>query len=64
MPTLIDATVIVMMSRGIFKTPSKPKTLEATNIFGKTPINIILIDLNKTSSIKAITTKTMDSDPI
>ena len=59
MPTLIDATVIVMISRGILRTPRRPRTLEATNILGNTPINIILNDLNKTSNIKAITANTM-----
>ena len=34
MPTLIAATVIVMMSKGIFNNPSNPITDDATNIFG------------------------------
>jgi hypothetical protein len=46
------------MSKGIFKRPNKPKTHDATNIFGNIPINTTFNDLNKTNNIRLITKKT------
>ena len=64
MPTLIAATVIVIMSKGIFNKPSNPITEDATNIFGISPIIIIFKDLNIKNNIKEMTAKTINKDPI
>ena len=64
MPTLIAATVIVMMSKGIFNNPSNPITDDATNIFGINPTIITFKDLNIKNNIKEITAKTINKDLI
>ena len=38
MPTLIAATVIVMISNGILKIPNNPSTIDAVMRFGINPI--------------------------
>ena len=58
-PTLIDATVIVIISNGILNNPSNPKTETATNKLGIRPINANLIERNKNINIKPITKKTI-----
>ena len=58
-PTLIDATVIVIISNGIFNNPNIPIMLEATNMLGIKPIIIALIDLNINRNIIPITVKTI-----
>ena len=63
-PTLIAATVIVMMSNGMPRIPNKPITDIATKIFGIKPISIIFNDLKINKSINAITIKTRERDPI
>ena len=62
-PTLIAATVIVIISSGIPRSPNKPITEKATKIFGTKPIAIILNDLNIKRSIKAITPNTNNNEP-
>ena len=42
MPTLIAATVIVMISKGILKIPNNPSTIDAVMRFGINPIKKIL----------------------
>ena len=42
MPTLIAATVIVMISKGILKIPNNPRTIDAVMRFGINPIKKIL----------------------
>ena len=42
MPTLIAATVIVMISNGILKIPNNPSTIDAVMRFGINPIKKIL----------------------
>ena len=54
MPTLIAATVIVMISNGILKIPNKPNTEPAVIKFGISAINVIFIDLKIISNIKPI----------
>ena len=61
-PTLIDATVIVIISNGILNNPSNPKTEIATNKLGIRPINANLIERNKNINIKPITKKTIIKD--
>ena len=61
-PTLIDATVIVIISNGILNNPSNPKTETATNKLGIRPINANLIERNKNINIKPITKKTIIKD--
>ena len=63
-PTLIAATVIVIMSKGIFSRPSNPITEEATKILGIKPINITLNDLKIVSNIIDMTAKTINKEPI
>ena len=63
-PTLIAATVIVIMSKGIFNRPNKPITEEATKILGINPITITLNDLKIISNIIDITAKTINKEPI
>ena len=56
MPTLIAATVIVMISKGILKIPNNPSTIDAVMRFGINPIKKILnarkIIKNKTPKSK------------
>ena len=59
MPTLIDATVIVIISKGILNNPNNPKTETATNKLGIRPIRANLIERNKNINIKPITKKTI-----
>ena len=63
-PTLIAATVIVIMSKGIFNRPNNPITEEATKILGIKPITITLNDLKINSNIIDITAKTINKEPI
>ena len=63
-PTLIAATVIVIISRGIFNNPKIPTTEEATKILGINPIIITLNDLKINKSIKAMTLNTTSKEPI
>ena len=63
-PTLIAATVIVIMSKGIFYRPNNPITEEATKILGIKPITITLNDLKIISNIIDITAKTINKEPI
>ena len=63
-PKLIAATVNVIISSGIPRSPNKPITEKATKIFGTKPITIILNDLNIKRSIKAITPNTNNNEPI
>ena len=44
MPTLIAATVIVMISNGILKIPNNPSTIDAVMRFGINPIKKLLND--------------------
>ena len=59
MPTLIAATVIVMISKGIFNKPRRPMTEEATKIFGIRPITITLSDLKISNNIIDMTENTI-----
>ena len=63
-PTLIAATVIVIISRGILNNPNNPITEEATKIFGIKPINITFKDLKIKNNIEEITAKTIISELI
>ena len=63
-PTLIAATVIVIISRGILNNPNNPITEDATKIFGIKPINITFKDLKIKNNIKEITAKTIISELI
>ena len=63
-PTLIAATVIVIISRGILNNPNNPITEDATNIFGIKPINITFKDLKIKNNIREITAKTIISELI
>ena len=63
-PTLIAATVIVIMSNGIFSNPKRPITEEATKIFGTNPIIIIFNDLKINKSMKPMTLNTKSKDAI
>ena len=64
MPTLIAATVMVIMSNGIDRIPSNPRTLDAVKMFGISPIIATLIDLNIAKNISNITPKTIPKDLI
>jgi hypothetical protein len=64
MPTLIAATVMVIMSNGIDRIPSNPRTLDAVKTFGISPITATLIDLNITKNISNIAPKTIPKDLI
>ena len=64
MPTLMAATVIVIISRGRLRRPNTPTTDKATKIFGIRPIIIALKLLNINKNIKAITANTIDMEPI
>jgi hypothetical protein len=64
MPTLIAATVIVMISNGILKIPNKPNTEPAVIKFGISAINVIFIDLKIINNIKPIAAKTNPKDLI
>ena len=55
MPTLIAATVIVIISKGIPNTPNKPKTDPAVIKFGVIAIRVILTDLKSNNIINPIT---------
>tara|TARA_B100000683_G_scaffold207582_1_gene201450 strand:- start:35 stop:244 length:210 start_codon:yes stop_codon:yes gene_type:complete len=61
-PTLIAATVIVIISRGIPKNPNKPKTDPAVIKFGASAIKVIFIDLKIKSIINPMMEKTIPSD--
>ena len=63
-PTLIAATVIVIMSNGIPKTPNKPNTEPAVIMFGASAIKVIFNDLKSSNIIKPITPKTKPKDLI
>ena len=63
-PTLIAATVIVIISRGILNKPSRPITEDATKIFGINPIIITFRDLKINNNISEITVKTIRSELI
>ena len=63
MPTLIAATVIVIMSSGIFNNPKSPITDDATNTFGINPIIITLKDLKIINNMREITANTIINDP-
>ena len=64
MPTLIAATVIVMISNGMFKIPNNPKTEPAVIKFGISAIKVIFIDLNIINNIKPIAVNTNPKDLI
>ena len=64
MPIEIAAIVIVIISSGIFKIPIKPKIKLDANIFGKIPIKLNLIDLNRIKNIINIANKTNPKDLI
>ena len=64
MPTLIAATVMVMISRGSPNKPRTPNTDIATKIFGINPIIIALKVLKIAKNINPITEKTMIIEPI
>ena len=63
-PTLIAATVIVIISKGMPKTPSKPNTEPAVIMFGARAIKVIFSDLKSSNIIKPITLKTKPKDLI
>ena len=63
-PTLIAATVIVIISKGILNNPNKPITEDATKMFGISPIKTTFIDLKIKNNIKEMTAKTIISEPI
>ena len=63
-PTLIAATVIVIISKGILSKPNVPITDDATKILGIYPMTIILKDLKINKSINVITLNTSVKDPI
>jgi len=56
--------VMVIMSNGIDRIPSNPRTLDAVKMFGISPITATLIDLNITKNISNITPKTIPKDLI
>ena len=64
MPTLIAATVIVIISRGSPNKPRTPSTDMATKIFGINPMTIALKVLKIARNINPITEKTMKIEPI
>ncbi len=63
-PTLIAATVIVIISKGIPRSPSIPRTDPAVTRFGTNAITVILNDLNNNMSIKPIAPNTSPKDLI
>ena len=63
-PTLIAATVIVIISKGILSTPNKPKTEPAVIKFGANAIKVIFTDLKSSKIINPITAKTKPRDLI
>ena len=63
-PTLIAATVIVIISKGMLRIPSNPRTEPAVIKFGARAIKVIFIDLNNSNSINPITPKTRPNDLI
>ena len=63
-PTLIAATVIVIISNGIFKKPNNPKTEPAVIKFGVNAIKVIFIDLKRSNIINPITVNTIPKDLI
>ena len=63
-PTLIAATVIVIISRGRPNKPRTPNTDIATKIFGINPMIIALKVLKIAKNINPITEKKMRIEPI
>ena len=61
-PTVIAATVIVIISNGSFSMPIIPSTNSAEIKLGMMPINIKEKDLNNIKNINAITNITKPSD--
>ena len=62
-PTLIAATVMVIMSRGKPNKPRTPNTDIATKIFGINPMIIALKVLKIAKNINPITEKTIRIEP-
>ena len=64
MPTLIAATVIVIISKGMFKVPNNPRTEPAVIRLGVSAIKVIYIDLKMINNIRPIAAKTNPKDLI
>ena len=63
-PIAMAAIVIVIISKGRFINPIKPKTKVAASKFGIIPMTDNIIDLNKTKNIKKIPDMTKPRDNI
>ena len=61
-PIVIAATVIVIISKGIFRIPIKPNINVEAKIFGIMPKMLIFIDLKRIINITKIKIKTIPKD--